>query len=59
MKALWKGEHKVETPDKVVSVIVPTEPDAEPEAGGDEVRESYQMQALLAQIGAQWGKTSG
>jgi hypothetical protein len=55
MKALWKGEHKVETPNKVVNVIVPTESEPEPEAGGDELRESFHIQALLAEIGAQWG----
>jgi len=56
-ESLWKGEHTVKRPDKSINVTVPTAGDSD-DAGGlakDEVRESMQMQALIAKIGASMG----
>jgi hypothetical protein len=48
--------HTVHRLDRVVSVTVPQESEAEPEAPApSEVRDSIKMQALLASIGAQMG----
>lgn len=57
MKPLWKGEHTVKRADKDVSVTVPTLPDVEEEDESDKesVRESMQIQALIARIGTLMG----
>ncbi len=57
VKALWKGEHTVKRVDKSVSVTVPTMPDVEEEEETDKdtVRESMQIQALIAKIGTMMG----
>jgi hypothetical protein len=62
VKAVWRGEHTVKLPGGSVSVSVPTVPDEEAEvmaiAGEsvvDGIRESMQIQALLARIGTQMG----
>jgi hypothetical protein len=62
MKALWKGEHTVRRTDKSISVTVPAAVDGEGIEDGDtvdakteEVRESMQMQALIAKIGTNMG----
>jgi hypothetical protein len=58
VKALWKGEHTIKRLDKHVSVTVPTVPDEEDaEPDPDAVRESMQVQALLAKIGTSMGFT--
>jgi hypothetical protein len=49
-------DHTVHRVDRIVSVTVPQETDAEPESAVlQEVRESIKMQALIARIGAQMG----
>lgn len=55
-KELWKHEHTAKRLDKTVAVTVPTntEPENAPE-GADEIRESLQVQALLAEIGSRMG----
>jgi hypothetical protein len=55
-KDLWKHEHTAKRLDKTVAVTVPTntEPENAPE-GADEIRESLQVQALLAEIGSRMG----
>jgi len=60
VKALWREQqHTVKLPDRSVSVSVPTIPEEDEapatEALADEVRESMQIQALLAKIGAKMG----
>jgi hypothetical protein len=57
VKALWKGEHTVKRIDKNVSVTVPTVSDDEEETAPDaeSVRESMQIQGLLAKIGTSMG----
>ncbi len=57
VKVLWKGEHTVKRSDKDVSVIVPTAPDEEDEVAQDvdSVRESMQIQGLIAKIGTIMG----
>jgi len=57
VKALWKSEHTVKRTDKSVSVIVPSDTDDEEleAADKDEIRESLQMQAALAEIGSRMG----
>lgn len=59
MKVMWKGEHTVQLTDKSINVTIPT---IEDEIDGEgeqieEVRESMQIQALLAKIGTQMGFT--
>jgi hypothetical protein len=54
MKALWKGEHTVRRPEKTVAVTVPDAPEADEISEGD-LRESMQVQALIARIGATMG----
>lgn len=57
VRALWKGEHTVKRSDKPVSVTVPlpTEGEEAEESDKDELRESMQIQALLAHIGTSMG----
>ncbi len=57
VKVLWKGEHTVNRVDKSVSVIVPIAPDDEDgdEPDVDSVRESMQIQGLIAKIGTLMG----
>jgi len=59
VKPLWKGEHTVKRTDKDVSVVVPTAPDevGEAEPDVDSVRESMQIQGLIAKIGTTMGFT--
>lgn len=59
VKPLWKGEHTVKRTDKDVSVTIPTVPDEEDEAAPDtdSIRESMQIQALIAKIGTMMGYT--
>lgn len=59
IQALWKGEHTVKTIGGEVSVIVPTEADEEEQTDVDpeSIRESMQIQALLAKIGTEMGFT--
>lgn len=59
VRSLWKGEHTVKRIDKDVSVTVPTVPDVEEEATSDtdSVRESMQIQGLIAKIGTAMGFT--
>ncbi|MEX3930385.1 hypothetical protein AB4Y32_00980 [Paraburkholderia phymatum] len=57
VKELWKGEETVKRIDnKSISVTVPTVPDEEEDSvDGDVVRESMQIQGLIARIGAAMG----
>jgi hypothetical protein len=60
VKALWKQEHTVKRTDKAVTVTVPEDAEVdegvEPNEGQkDEIRESLQMQAILAEIGTKMG----
>jgi hypothetical protein len=57
MKALWKGEHTVSRVDKEVDVTVPVSNDNDTpiEADSNSIRESMQVQALIAKIGASMG----
>lgn len=59
IQALWKGQHTVKRTDKKVSVTVPTVPDDETETAYDagSVRESMQIQGLIAKIGTLMGFT--
>lgn len=59
VKSLWKGEHTVKRVDKNISVTVPTVHDEEEETApnADSVRESMQIQGLLAKIGTIMGFT--
>lgn len=58
-QALWKGQHTVKRTDKSITVTVPPGGDAEDTEGSDKIdlRESMQMQALLAKIGTSMGFT--
>ena len=53
VKALWRGEHDVRLPGRTVSVAVPpvTDEIEEVPADSEVVRESMQVQGLLARIG--------
>lgn len=57
IEALWKGEHTVKTIDGEISVTVPTEADEEEltDVDAESIRESMQIQALLAKIGTEMG----
>lgn len=61
VKELWKGEHSVKREDKNVSVTVPSsyddefEEEAPADVSAESVRESMQIQGLLARIGALMG----
>lgn len=61
VKELWKGEHTVKREDKNVSVTVPSssddevEDEAPSEISTESVRESMQIQGLLARIGTLMG----
>lgn len=57
MKALWKGEHTVKRTDKSISVTIPTVLDVEDVGAMDNelIRESMQIQALIAKIGTSMG----
>jgi len=57
MKSLWKGEHSVKQIDKSINVTIPTISDANEtdETDPEEIRESMQIQALIAMIGATMG----
>jgi hypothetical protein len=62
VKALWKGEHTVRRTDKNVSVTVPIAMDNDGltetgpgESKDEEIRESMQIQALIATIGTSMG----
>lgn len=57
MRALWKAEHTIRRPDKSINVTVPTAADADEieEATKTDVRESMQIQALIAKIGTNMG----
>lgn len=59
IQALWKGQHTVKRTDKKVSVTVPTVPDDETETADESgsVRESMQIQGLIAKIGTLMGFT--
>jgi len=59
MQPLWKGEHTVKRTDKSVSVTIPITADVEDveEVDNDSIRESMQMQALIAKIGTSMGFT--
>lgn len=59
VKELWKGVHTVKRVDKKVSVTVPTVPEEEDEVAtsADSVRDSMQIQGLLAKIGTSMGFT--
>lgn len=59
VRSLWKGEHTVKRIDKDVSVTVPTVPIEEEEdvSDLDSVRESMQIQGLIAKIGTAMGFT--
>lgn len=59
VKPLWKGEHTVKRTDKDVNVTIPTVPDDEEESAPDPetIRESMQIQALIAKIGTMMGYT--
>jgi len=61
VKELWKGEHTVKRDDKKLNVTVPsssdddTEDETPNENAADSVRESMQIQGLLARIGTLMG----
>ena len=57
MKSLWKGEHSVKQVDKSINVTIPTISDANEtdETDPEEIRESMQVQALIAMIGVTMG----
>jgi hypothetical protein len=58
VRALWKGDHLVKTPEKTISVIVPMASEVEAAGEADatyDVRESMQIQATLATIGTSLG----
>lgn len=57
VKELWNQEDTIQRTDKAVTVTVPKEEHAESseQTGDGELRESLQMQAALAEIGAQMG----
>jgi hypothetical protein len=57
VKELWKNEHTVNIADRNISVTVPTVPDDEEDdvADSESVRESMQIQGVIARIGTQMG----
>lgn len=57
VQPLWKGVDSVKRTDKSVTVTIPTEVELEDEGlvAGEELRESMQMQALIARMGARMG----
>jgi hypothetical protein len=57
VRGLWKPEGTIKRADKEVTVTVPHNAETERSAKGDdnEIRESLQMQAGLAEIGSQMG----
>ena len=56
LKPLWKPQHSVKRADKSVTVTVPSDVDEEEsEADKEEIRESLQVQASLAEIGSRMG----
>lgn len=56
VRTLWKKQHTIKRPDKSVRVSVPESHDADKEEANDEeIRESHQVQATLAGIGARMG----
>jgi hypothetical protein len=62
MKSLWKGEHTVKRTDRKINVTVPVTSDGENIADEEleqgiegEIRESMQIQALLAKMGTSMG----
>lgn len=59
VKPLWKPEHTISRSDKKVTVTVPHADEADTadveEGNKGELRESLQMQAVLAEIGAKMG----
>jgi hypothetical protein len=56
LKPLWKPQHSVKRTDKSVTVTVPSGVDEEEsEADKEEIRESLQVQASLAEIGSRMG----
>jgi hypothetical protein len=57
VQALWKGQHIVKRTDKTVSVTIPTAPEIEEveDSVEDSIRESMQIQALIAKIGTSMG----
>jgi hypothetical protein len=57
VRALWKGDHIVKTPEKTISVSVPIATDVDEPGGAEtyDVRESMRVQAMLAQIGTSMG----
>lgn len=59
VKALWKREHTVKRVDKTVSVAVPIvgDDEDEPTSDLDSVRESMQIQGMIAKIGTMMGFT--
>jgi hypothetical protein len=64
VKALWKAEHTIRLSDQSINVTVPTPMEGEvPETASlgaadvEELRESMQIQALLAKIGTSMGFT--
>jgi len=54
VRILWKQQHTVKRTDKKVSVTVPENTETE-EADKGEIRESLQIQAVLAEIGSSMG----
>lgn len=58
-KSLWTGAHTVKRAEKDVSVVVPDAPDSEDDGdvvpSDDSVRESMQIQGLIAKIGTLMG----
>jgi len=59
-KELWKEVHTAKREDKTVAVTIPADPDREEaeeveQSPSEEIRESLQIQALLAEIGARMG----
>lgn len=58
VKTLWRGEHTVKTASGEVSVTIPTESEEdESTEDPDSVRESMQIQAIIAKIGTEMGFT--
>jgi hypothetical protein len=57
VKSRWRGEHSVTLADRTVNVAVPSTQDEEDSvaADSDSVRESMQIQGLLAKIGTSMG----
>lgn len=59
VKALWRGEEAINRPDKSINVVVPSPGESEDldQSSKEEIRESFQIQALIARIGATLGYT--